>query len=97
MALLIGARSGTINHVASIEKIEKQARDSPAGMSYSDLLKLCTHYFGQPRSGSGSHNAIFKMPWEGDPRINLQDKRGNAKPYQVKQALAAIDRSKEEK
>jgi hypothetical protein len=35
------------------------------------------------------------MPWSGDPRINLQNKNGKAKPYQVKQAIAAIDRSKE--
>ena len=82
-------------HVASIEKIEQQARKSPENVSYSDILKLCIHYFGEPRSGSGSHNAIFKMPWAGDPRINLQNKNGKAKPYQVKQALAAIDRSKE--
>jgi hypothetical protein len=80
---------------ASIEKIEKQARNSPDNVSYSDMLKLCTHYFGEPRSGSGSHNAIFKMPWQGDPRINLQNKNGKVKPYQVKQAIAAIDRSKE--
>jgi hypothetical protein len=81
--------------VASIDKIEKQARNSPENVSYSDMLKLCRHYFGEPRSGSGSHNAIFKMPWVGDPRINLQNKNGKAKPYQVKQAIAAIDRSKE--
>lgn len=93
--MIYGAKSGTIERVASIEKIEKQARDSPANMSYHDMLKLCIHYFGEPRSGQGSHNAIFKMPWEGDPRINLQDKHGKAKPYQVKQAIAAIDRSKE--
>jgi hypothetical protein len=82
-------------YVASIEKIEQQARKSPENVSYSDMLKLCAHYFGEPRSGSGSHNAIFKMPWAGDPRINLQNKNGKAKPYQVKQAIAAIDRSKE--
>lgn len=81
--------------MASIEKIEQQARKSPENVSYSDMLKLCAHYFGEPRSGSGSHNAIFKMPWAGDPRINLQNKNGKAKPYQVKQAIAAIDRSKE--
>lgn len=81
--------------VASIFKIEKQARSSPENVSYSDILKLCIHYFGKPRSGSGSHNAILKMPWEGDPRINLQNKNGKAKPYQVKQIIAAIDRSKE--
>ena len=94
-ALRSGARTGTMMSVARIEKIEKQARNSPENVSYSDMLKLCTHYFGEPRSGAGSHNAIFKMPWVGDPRINLQNKNGKAKPYQVKQAIAAIDRSKE--
>ena len=39
--------------VASIDKIEKQARNSPDNISYSDMLKLCTHYFGEPRSGPG--------------------------------------------
>ncbi|SDQ03519.1 MULTISPECIES: hypothetical protein [Micrococcaceae] len=81
--------------MARIEKIEQKARASPENLNYSDMLKLCIHYFGEPRSGQGSHNAIFKMPWEGDPRINLQDKNGKAKPYQVRQAIAAIDRLKE--
>jgi hypothetical protein len=81
--------------VVSFEKIENLARNSPENVSYSDMLKLCTHYFGELRSGSGSLNAIFRMPWAGDPRINLQNKNGKAKPYQVKQAIAAIDRSKE--
>ena len=30
------------------------------------------------------------MPWPGDPRVNIQDKGGKAKPYQVKQVLNAI-------
>jgi hypothetical protein len=69
--------------VASIDEIEKQAGNSPENVSR------------RPRSGSGSHNAMFKMPWTGDPRINVQNKNGKAKPYQVKQAIAAIDRIKE--
>ncbi len=83
-----------MGHAASIDKIEKEARNSPENVSYSDMLNLCTHYFGEPRSGSGSNNAIFRMPWAEDPRINLQNKHGKAKPYQVKQAVAAIDRIK---
>jgi hypothetical protein len=35
---------------------------------------------------------VFKTPWPGDPRVNIQDRQGKAKPYQVKQVLAAIDR-----
>jgi hypothetical protein len=32
------------------------------------------------------------MPWPGDPRINLQaGDGGKAKPYQVRQVLAAVD------
>jgi len=32
------------------------------------------------------------MPWQGDPRINIQDASGKAKPYQVRQVLQAIDK-----
>jgi hypothetical protein len=30
------------------------------------------------------------MPWQGDPRINIQDDNGKGKAYQVKQVLSAI-------
>jgi hypothetical protein len=32
------------------------------------------------------------MPWAGDPRVNIQSKKGVANAYQVKQVLLAIDR-----
>ncbi len=82
--------------MVSVEKIENKARNSPGSISFVDAVKLATAYFGEPRSGSGSHVAIFKMPWQGDPRINLQNKDGQAKPYQVSQILNAIDRLKKE-
>jgi len=34
----------------------------------------------------------FKTPWVGDPRINIQNDRGKAKTYQVRQVLLAIDK-----
>lgn len=83
--------------VSKIEKIEKRVaemRDNPRSVGFSDALKVADHYFrqfGEPRI-SGSHH-IYKTPWAGDPRINLQeDKSGDAKPYQVRQVVAAIDR-----
>ncbi|HEY0260374.1 MAG TPA: toxin HicA [Lacisediminihabitans sp.] len=82
--------------MVSVEKIENKARNSPGSISFVDAVKLATAYFGEPRSGSGSHVAIFTMPWQGDPRINLQNKDGQAKPYQVSQILNAIDRLKKE-
>jgi hypothetical protein len=32
------------------------------------------------------------MPWPGDPRVNIQNSKGKAKAYQVKQVLMAIER-----
>jgi hypothetical protein len=65
-----------------------------AQIRYSDLIKVCTTYFGEPRQ-SGSSHAVFKTPWSGDPRVNIQNGKGKAKPYQVRQVLLAIDRLQE--
>ena len=36
--------------------------------------------------------AVFKTPWPGDPRVNIQNAGGQAKAYQVRQVLLAIDK-----
>jgi len=38
---------------------------------------------------------VFKTPWPGDPRVNIQNDKGKAKAYQVRQILMAIDKLKE--
>ena len=53
--------------------------------------QMCDFYFGAPRQAGGSHR-IYKTPWQGDPRVNIQDDHGMAKPYQVRQVLKAIER-----
>lgn len=55
------------------------------------MCKVCDHYFGEPRQKGTSHR-IYKTPWRGDPRINIQNDKGKAKAYQVKQVLLAIER-----
>jgi inorganic pyrophosphatase len=75
--------------MASIDKIVAKMENNPAGIKFSDLSKVCEHYFGQPRQSSGSHR-IYKTPWQGDPFVNIQSKKGRGKPYQVNQVLAAI-------
>jgi len=75
----------------SIEKITKQMQRNPGDVSYSDLCKICKHYFGEPRQESSSH-CTYKTPWQGDPRINIQNDKGKAKAYQVRQVLQAIDK-----
>jgi hypothetical protein len=69
--------------VASVEKIISGMRDKPKNVRYEDLNKVCEHYFGPPRTTGGSH-AVFKTPWPGDPRVNVQNDKGKVKPYQVR-------------
>ncbi|MGH8225981.1 MAG: toxin HicA [Gammaproteobacteria bacterium] len=64
---------------------------SPRGIRFKDLCRVCDHYFGEPRQQGTSHR-IYKTPWPGDPRVNIQNSKGKAKPYQVRQVLAAIER-----
>lgn len=66
-------------------------RRNPKGVGFSDLCKVCDHFFGKARQAGGSHR-IYKTPWPGDPRVNIQNDKGMAKAYQVRQVLNAIDR-----
>lgn len=80
--------------MTKLDKIEARARTAQQSISFDDAVALATSYFGEPRHGSGSH-VVFTTPWQGDPRINLQNKNGAAKPYQVRQLVKAIDQLKE--
>lgn len=77
--------------MSSLEKTLSQMRTSPANVRYGDLRRVCEYYFGVARQ-SGSSHAIFKTPWPGDPRVNIQNQKGKAKAYQVRQVLEAIER-----
>ncbi|MCF6775061.1 hypothetical protein L3V83_00615 [Thiotrichales bacterium 19X7-9] len=71
------------------KKVLLQMKNNPNNVRFNDLVKVCAEYFGEPRQ-SGSSHMIFKTPWVGDPRINIQNANGKAKAYQVKQVLLAI-------
>jgi len=81
----------TIGGVPSVDKIVKAMRANPQGIAFNDLRTVCEHYFGRPRQGGSSH-IVFKTPWPGDPRVNIQNDKGKAKAYQVRQVLKAIDK-----
>ena len=68
--------------------------ENDKNVKFIDLLKICTQFFGEPRI-RGSHH-IFKMPWLGDPRINIQKDGKMAKPYQVKAVKLALKRLRDE-
>jgi len=74
-----------------LAELLKMMRDNPADIRFADLCKVCDYYFGKARQTSGSHR-VYKTPWIGDPRVNVQNYKGRAKTYQVKQVLRAIER-----
>ena len=73
-----------------IEKIISKMKDNPKSITFRELEKVCGYYFGQYRQ-VGSHR-IYKTPWKGEPWVNIQESKGAAKPYQVRQVLAAIEK-----
>jgi hypothetical protein len=74
-----------------IKDILAQMNRNPKDVRFSDLCKAYDYYFGKPRQGGSSHR-IYKTPWRGDPRINIQNHRGKARAYQVKQVLLALEK-----
>lgn len=77
--------------MAKINEILLQMKRNPKDVRFSDLCKICDFYFGEARQSSGSHR-VYKTPWRGDPRVNIQNNKGKAKAYQVKQVLMAVEK-----
>jgi hypothetical protein len=74
-----------------ITSLIDQMKQNPKDVKFKDLCKVCDHYFGEPRQESSSHR-VYKMPWCGDPRVNIQNDKGKAKAYQVRQVLTALEK-----
>lgn len=80
--------------MAKVVAIVARLRRHPKDVRFSDLAKVCDAYFGEPRQKGTSHR-VYRAPWSGDPRVNIQDAKGKAKAYQVRQVLKAIDKLEE--
>ena len=78
----------------SLDEALEALEGSGANIRFRALLAIGVQFFGEARI-RGSHH-IFKMPWPGDPRINLQEDGGDAKPYQVHQVLRALKKLQEQ-
>ena len=77
--------------MGKVLSLVRQMLANPQNVRYFDLCRVCEHYFGKPRQSSSSHR-VYKTPWKGDPRVNIQNKNGKAKVYQVRQVLKALEK-----
>ena len=77
--------------MVKIDELLKLIQQNPKDVRFSELCRICDHYFGEPRQKKSSHR-IYKTPWQGDPRINIQNNKGKSKAYQVRQEILAIEK-----
>ena len=77
--------------MASVKTVLARMNRNPKNVRFKDLCKVCDYYFGLPRQRGSSHR-IYRTPWPGNPRINIQSHKGKAKAYQVRQVLLAIEK-----
>ncbi len=59
--------------------------------SVSEIYAKCVT-FTLVRPARKAEAIASTTPWQGDPRINIQNHKGMAKAYQVRQVLKAIAR-----
>ena len=81
--------------MAELEEIVAAMRRNPKNVRFAELCRVCDAYFGAARSRGGSHR-VYKTPWIGDPRVNIQSAKGKAKAYQARQVLRAIEKVQNE-
>ncbi|MGB3850636.1 MAG: type II toxin-antitoxin system HicA family toxin [Tunicatimonas sp.] len=71
-------------------KLLRKISDSPKNTSFSDLSSLITAFGFTLARTSGSHH-IYYHP-DITELVNIQNVRGMAKPYQIKQFLKIVEK-----
>jgi predicted RNA binding protein YcfA (HicA-like mRNA interferase family) len=77
------------------EELLERARRNPSGLRFAELCRLAECFGWRCARRRGDH-VLYKRP--GTMRLmNFQNAGGRAKPYQVRQLLAAIEESEPER
>ncbi len=71
-------------------KLIEKIQNNPAGVRFQEICRLADQLGFTKRGGKGSHIVYEKDGVE--EILTFQDRKGMAKPYQVKQLLAVIEK-----
>jgi hypothetical protein len=77
--------------MSQIEKILEMMRREPGNVSFNSSGRINRSKSWLTR-GDANGTLVKTTPWPGDPRVNIQNAKGKAKPYQVRQVLQAIEK-----
>jgi hypothetical protein len=70
--------------------VVRLARGDRANVSFADMRKVVEAFGFELKRTRGSHHVFVRV---GVPELlNLQDVRGQAKPYQIRQFLSLVER-----
>lgn len=70
-------------------KRHERIKNNPADVRFDDAVAWLVSFGFHEREAKGSHKVFTHPLWNG--RLTMQNHNGKAKPYQVRQALAAIE------
>ena len=77
-----------------IDDVIKELKRDEKSMRFARLKAICEHFFGAPRIKGGHH--IFSTGLADQPLVNIQNDRGQAKDYQVRQVRQALEKKKQQ-
>ncbi len=77
-----------------LASVIQELRRNPKGVRFQELARICDYFFGEPRQ-SGTSHLVYRTPWPSNPRVNIQNNQGMAKPYQVRQVVRALEKLEE--
>ena len=77
--------------MTKFEKTLFALRNNPENSKFADLAFVCERLFGMPTMTGGSHR-VYRTGWADNPRIVIQSRGTQAKAYQVRQVLLAIEK-----
>lgn len=80
----------------NLQELVERLDSEPGSIHFSELRRVCEHYFGGSRNRGSSH-LIFKTGLRQPALVNIQPQGKMAKAYQCRQVAAAIRALEQEK
>jgi predicted RNA binding protein YcfA (HicA-like mRNA interferase family) len=71
------------------EKRHAKIKNNPANVRFEEVEAWLLSFGFKEREAKGSHTVFTHPLWDG--KLTMQSHKGKAKPYQIRQALKAIE------
>ena len=88
---LTGRDASLLGEATDFAALVARMQASPTNIRFAEACKVADHFFGPARQ-TGTIHRIWRTPWQGDPRVNMQNDHGKAKACQVRRLVDAIER-----